>query len=329
MTETMLVLSEREVRRLVDLDDLIAALERAHVQFSTGQAVMPVRQVTPLAEIGGRITSMPAYLAGERALGMKVVTYFKDNPQRGLPAILAAIHLYSVETGKLAAILDGTYLTAIRTACASAMATKALANPETPLLGILGAGVQARAHIETLSKVRRLTRIKLFSPSGNSARRLKHELEAEIKIPIDIAPSAEAAVRDSDLVVTATTASTPIIDRAWLKAGAHVNAIGSHRPDLRELDGATLKAARLVVDSRDAIMTECGDVLLAIKDGAIDAGHAATEIGEVLAGRKPGRTHAAEITIYKSVGVAVQDVAAAALVYRKAVETKAGVEVEL
>jgi alanine dehydrogenase len=325
----MLVLSESEIRRLVDIDDLVAALGRAHVQFSTGQAVMPVRQVTPLAEIGGRITSMPAYLASDRALGMKVVTYFKDNSKHGLPAILAAIHLYSVETGKLAAILDGTYLTAIRTACASAMATKALANSETPVLGILGAGVQARAHIETLSKVRRLGKIKIYSPSGKSAVTLKQELEAGIKIPIDVAPSAEAALRDADLVVTATTAATPIVERAWLKVGAHVNAIGSHRPDLRELDGATLKAARLVVDSRDAIMAECGDVLLAIKDGAIDAGHASTEIGEVLAGRKPGRANAAEITIYKSVGVAIQDVAAAALVYRKAVAAKIGTEVEL
>jgi alanine dehydrogenase len=325
----MLVLSEKDIRRLIDVEELTDALARAHVQFSTGQAVMPVRQVTSLPDIGGRITSMPAYLAVDRALGMKVVTYFKDNPDRGLPAILAAIHLYSVETGKLAAILDGTYLTAIRTACASAMATKALANPDTPVLGILGAGVQARAHIETLSQARRLKKIKIYSPSGKSGGRVKEELEAAIKIPIDIAPTAEAAVRDADLVVTATTAATPIIDRAWLKTGAHVNAIGSHRPDLRELDGATLKAATLVVDSREAIMTECGDVLLAIKDGALDAGRAWTEIGEVLAGRKPGRTNAAEVTIYKSVGVAIQDVAAAALVYRKAVEAKIGTEVEL
>jgi ornithine cyclodeaminase/alanine dehydrogenase-like protein (mu-crystallin family) len=325
----MLVLSEKAIRTLIDVEELTDALARAHVQFSTGHAVMPVRQVTPLAEIGGRITSMPAYLASDRALGMKVVTYFKDNPKHGLPAILAAIHLYSVETGKLAAILDGTYLTAIRTACASAMATKALAHPESPVLGILGAGVQARAHIETLSKVRRLAKIKIYSPSGKSARTLKQELEPAMKIPIEAAPSAEAAVRDSDLVVTATTAATPIIERAWLKPGAHVNAIGSHRPDLRELDGATLKAARLVVDSRDAIMTECGDVLLAIKEGAIDASHVSTEIGEVLAGQKPGRTNAAEITIYKSVGVAIQDVAAAALVYGKAVEARIGTEVEL
>ena len=325
----MLVLSEAAVRRLVEIDELIAALERAHAEFSTGGAVMPVRQVVPLPEIGGRITTMPAYLWAERALGMKVVTFFKDNPARGLPAILGTIHLYSAETGKLAAIMDGTYITAIRTACASAAATKALANPDTPVLGILGAGVQARSHIAALARVRKIAKIKIYSPSGASARTVKDELEPLVKLPIEPAPSAEAAVRGADLVVTATSAPTPVLDRAWLKPGAHINAVGSHRPDLRELDAATLKAARLFVDSRDAIMAECGDVLLAIKDGAIQAGDASTEIGEVLAGKKPGRTSSSDITLYKSVGIAVQDVATAALVYRKALEKKAGVEVDI
>jgi ornithine cyclodeaminase/alanine dehydrogenase-like protein (mu-crystallin family) len=325
--EDMRVLSEMEIRRLVDVEELIAALEEAHIQFSTGRAVMPVRQVVPLPEIGGRITSMPAYLAADRALGMKVVTYFKDNARFGLPAILATVQLYSAETGKLIAVLDGTYLTAIRTACASAMATKALANAETPVLGILGAGVQARAHIEALVKVREIKKIKVYSPSGASARKLKEDLESKIQVAIEPASSAEDTVRDADLIVTVTTAATPILDRQWVKPGAHVNAVGSHRPDLRELDAATLKAAKVVVDSREAIMSECGDVLLAIKEGAIDAAHASVEIGEVLAEKKSGRSDPSEITIYKSVGIAIQDVAAAQLVYRKALEQKAGVEV--
>ncbi|HEY1265740.1 MAG TPA: ornithine cyclodeaminase family protein [Candidatus Binatia bacterium] len=325
----MLVLSEADVRRLVEIDALIAVLERAHAEFSMGGAVMPVRQVVPLPEIGGRITTMPAYLSAERALGMKVVTFFKDNPARGLPAILGTIHLYSAESGKLAAIMDGTYITAIRTACASAAATKALANPATPVLGILGAGVQARSHIAALARVRKIERIKIYSPSGASARKVKDELESVVNLPIEVAASAEAAVRAADLVVAATSAPTPVLDCAWLKPGAHINAVGSHRPDLRELDAATLKAARVFVDSRDAIMAECGDVLLAIKEGAIQAGDASTEIGEVIAGKKPGRTSSADITLYKSVGIAAQDVATAALVYRKALEKKAGVEVDI
>jgi ornithine cyclodeaminase/alanine dehydrogenase-like protein (mu-crystallin family) len=325
----MLVLSEAAVRRLVEIDELIAALKSAHAEFSTGGAVMPVRQVVPLPAIGGRITTMPAYLSAERALGMKVVTFFKDNPACGLPAILGTIHLYSAETGKLAAIMDGTYITAIRTACASAMATQALANSETPELGVLGAGVQARSHIAALARVRKIAKIRIYSPSGASARKVKDELEPLVKLPIERAASAEAAVRGADIVVTATSAPAPVLDRAWLKPGAHINAVGAHRPDLRELDAATLKAARLFVDSRDAIMAECGDVLLAIKEGAIQAGDASTEIGEVLAGKKPGRTSSSDITLYKSVGIAVQDVATAALVYRKALEKKAGVEVDI
>src|ERR1041385_2930157 len=214
----MLVLSEAAVRRLVEIDELIAALERAHAEFSTGGAVMPVRQVVPLPEIGGRITTMPAYLWAERALGMKVVTFFKDNPARGLPAILWTIHLFSAETGKLAAIMDGTYITAIRTACASAAATKALANPDTPVLGILGAGVQARSHIAPLARVKKIEKKKIYSPSGASARKVRDEREPLVKLPIEPAPSAEAAVRGADLVVTATSAPTPVLDRAWLNS---------------------------------------------------------------------------------------------------------------
>ena len=165
----MLVLSEKDVSSLIDIDELIATLAQAHIQYSTGKAVMPVRLVVPLPQIQGRITSMPGYLSEDKALGMKVVTYFQNNPKQNLPAILATIMLFSSETGKMIAAMDGTYITTIRTACASALATQALANAETPVLGILGAGVQARAHIEALARVRKLSRIKIYSPSGSSA----------------------------------------------------------------------------------------------------------------------------------------------------------------
>ncbi len=325
----MLVLSEKEIRRLIDIEEMIGALEKAHLQFSTGKAVMPVRLVVPLPQIKGRITSMPAYLGEDRALGMKVVTYFQQNPKEGLPAILATIMLYSPETGKILALMDGGFITATRTACASAMATKILANPETPTLGVLGAGVQSAAHIRALCRVRAIKSIKLYSPSGNSARRLKEELEPEVKIKIEPVKTAEEATRGADLLVTATTAPEPILNSSWLKPGAHINAIGSHRPDLREIDAATMKRAKVFVDSREAIMAECGDVLLAIKEGAIAERHASVEIGEVLPGNKPGRTTPEEITLYKSVGIAVQDVAAAQLVYQKALEKKVGTNVEI
>jgi len=325
----MLVLSEQNVRELLDIEELIDSLEQAHIQYSTGKAVMPVRLVVPLPQIHGRITSMPGYLIQDKALGMKVVTYFQNNPQQELPAILATIMLFSAETGRLIAVMDGSYITAIRTACASAMATKALAKKETPVLGILGAGVQARAHILALCRVKHLRRIKIYSPMGISASNLKQELESEVGVNIDVIGSAEDTVRDCDLVVTVTTAKEPVLREEWLKPGVHINGVGSHRPDLREIDGATLARSKLVVDSRDAIMAECGDILLAIKEKWITEHHIHAEIGEVLARTKPGRTDATEITLYKSVGIAIQDVATAHLVYHKALKRNVGAHVEI
>jgi ornithine cyclodeaminase/alanine dehydrogenase len=272
---------------------------------------------------------MPGCLNDDNALGMKVVTYFQENPKRGLPAILATIMLFSVETGKMIAVMDGSYITAIRTACASAMATRALANRETPVLGILGAGVQARAHIQALSRVRKLQQIKIYSPSGISATKIRKDMESEVGVGVKVAASAEDAVKHSDIVVTVTTAKEPILKSEWLNAGVHINAVGSHRPDLREVDGPTLARAKVVVDSREAIMAECGDILLALKEKSIPEDVIHAEIGEVLAGMKSGRESAGEITLYKSVGIAIQDVATANFVYHRALDRKVGTQVEI
>jgi ornithine cyclodeaminase/alanine dehydrogenase-like protein (mu-crystallin family) len=196
-------------------------------------------------------------------------------------------------------------------------------------MGILGAGVQARAHIQALTRVRRIQRIKIYSPSGTSAAAIKKDMEDATRIAIDVARTAEDAVRDSDLLVAGSTAKEPIVKSEWLKNGAHINAVGSHRPDDREIDGATVARAKVVVDSREAIMAECGDILLAIKEKSISGNHIHGEIGEVLAGVKAGRSSPDEITIYKSVGIAIQDVATANLVYHKALERGVGTKVEI
>jgi ornithine cyclodeaminase/alanine dehydrogenase-like protein (mu-crystallin family) len=272
---------------------------------------------------------MPAYLDRDKALGMKVVTYFPNNPKQNLPAILATVMLFSTETGKMIAAMDGNYITAIRTACASAMATKALANRDTPVLGVLGAGVQARAHIRALTQIRRIAKIKVYDILEASARELQATLQEEIGARIDVVESARAAILDSDLLVTVTTAKEPIVKADWLKPGVHINAVGSHRPDLREIDGATLAGAKIVVDSREAIMAECGDILLAIQEKAITADSVHAEIGEVLAGKKSGRSRPDEKTIYKAVGIAIQDVATAHWVYRRALERNVGTIIEV
>jgi ornithine cyclodeaminase/alanine dehydrogenase len=270
---------------------------------------------------------MPGFLDEDQALGIKVVTYFQNNPKQNLPSILATIMLFSPETGKMIAVMDGSYITAIRTACASAMATKVLSNPTASELGILGAGVQARAHITALFRVRKLRHIKIYSPSGTSASRVKQEVESQLAVAIEVVNSAEEAIRGADLIVTATTAKRPILPAEWLKSGAHINAVGSHRPDLRELDGTTMARAKVFVDSREAIMAECGDILLALAENSITADHVQAEIGEVLAGTRPGRTATEEVTLYKSVGIAIQDVATAQLVYQKALQRGVGTDV--
>jgi ornithine cyclodeaminase len=325
----MLILSEKEVQSLAEVPELIAVLERAHIQYSVGKAVMPVRLVVPLPQIEGRITSMPGYLNEDKALGMKVVTFFPNNLKQNLPQILATVMLFSADTGKMIAAMDGNYITAIRTACVSAMATRALANPEGGVLGVLGAGVQARAHIRALTQIREISEIRVYDIFEASARQLQQSLQNEIGVKIDVVQSAREAVRNADLLVTVTTAKEPIVKADWLKPGMHINAVGSHRPDLREIDGATLAAAKIVVDSREAIMAECGDILLAIQEKAITAASIHAEIGEVLAGKKAGRTRADEITLYKAVGIAIQDVATAHLVYRKALERNVGTNIEV
>lgn len=325
----MLVISEAQVRGLLDLDELIAALEQAHIQFSAGRVVMPVRLVVPLPEIQGRITSMPAFMSEEKALGIKIISYFRDNPKQGLPPILATISLYSAETGALEVLMDGVYITAIRTACASAMATKALARPDTPVLGVLGAGTQARTHIRALSRVRSIERVLIWSPSRLNAIYVKEELQDELGLPIQPQESAEAVIREADILTAVTDSAGPVLEAGWLKPGAHINAVGSHRPDMREMGGDTVKRSTVIVDSLDAINGECGDILLAIEEGSITPDHVRGEIGEVLAGTKPGRTSDDEVTMYKSVGIAVQDVAAASLVYRRAREQGVGTEVAM
>jgi ornithine cyclodeaminase/alanine dehydrogenase-like protein (mu-crystallin family) len=252
---------------------------------------------------------MPAYQAAQSVLGAKLVSVIPENSARGLPTHLAAISLFDPETGQLLAVMDGRWITELRTAAASAISTRHLARSGAAVLAILGSGVQARSHLRALSLVR------LFVD--------------EMKDPVRAAASAADAVRGADVVVLATNSVTPAIEDAWVGAGTHVIAIGACRPSQRELDPALIARARLVVDSRDAAWQESGDVVQGIQEGRFPREHARVELGEILAGREPGRTSDGEVTVFKSLGLAIEDVAAAALAYRRAKEAGRGVPVEL
>jgi thiomorpholine-carboxylate dehydrogenase len=288
------VLDEAEVRRHLRMVDLVPAMARALADLSTGRVVQPVRTMLPV-ESHGFFAVMPAYTG---ALGAKLVTFFPDN--RDVPTHHALIVLFRPETGEPIAVLDGRLITEMRTAAASAVATDLLARRDASVLAILGSGVQARSHLEALQLVRPVREVRVWSPRSARAFAERHGAIA--------AESAETAVRGADIVVVATSARTPVLHGAWLAPGAHVNAVGAVRPDWRELDDETLRRARLYVDSRAAAMQEAGDV--------IAAGAPFAELGEVVAGTRPGRGSEEEVTLFKSVGVAVEDLVAAELVYR-------------
>lgn len=293
-----MILDEAAVRRHLRMDELIPAMSRALADLSAGAVVQPVRTMLTVPGHGGFFAVMPAYAGG--ALGAKLVTFYPDN--QGIPTHHALIILFRPETGEPLVTMDGRLITEMRTAAVSAVATGLLARPDAAVLAILGSGVQARSHLEALRLVRALREVRVWSPRGASAFAERHGVRAS--------GSAEEAVRGADVVVVATSSRTPVLRGEWLAPGAHVNAVGAVRPDWRELDDATLRRARLYVETREAATREAGDV--------IAAGEPFAEIGEVVAGTRPGRRSADEVTLFKSVGVAVADVTAADLVYRAA-----------
>lgn len=291
-------LDEAQVRAVLRMEDLIPAMERALIEFSAGRVAQPARQMLTVAPHGGYFGAMPA--AGEIGMGAKLVTFYPGNAARGLPTHLALILLFRPETGEPLAILDGRLITEMRTAAVSAAATKAMAAEDAKVLAILGSGVQARSHIAALRLVRDFQEIRVWSRTPAHAERFAAEVGAK-------ATTAEGAVRGADVVVTATSSMEPVLKGGWLKPGAHVNAVGWRGPQGRELDDEAMHHV-VVADSREAVLKEAGDVLLS------GAGIYA-ELGEVLAGAKPISSTAT--TIFESVGIAVEDVAAANLVYER------------
>ncbi len=294
-------LDEAAVSRLLRMEDVIPAMEHALADFSSGKVVQPLRAIVPVAEHGGFFALMPAYVGG--ALGAKLVTFYPQN--QGVPTHHATILLFKPETGEPLVSMDGRLITEVRTAAVSAVATKRLARPDASVLALIGSGVQARSHLEALRLVRGFEEVRVWSPhnAGTFARQFDVRATA----------SAEEAVRGADVVVVATTSKTPVLFGEWLSPGAHVNAVGAPRPDWRELDDEVLRRARVYVDSHEAAFKESGDV--------IAAGETIAEVGEVVVGAKPGRESLEEITLFKSLGLAVEDVATADLIYRRATNT--------
>ena len=324
----VLVLSAQDVASLLPMRDCIGVMRDALAALARGQALVPLRMVMRMPDASGFLGLMPGYIAPDGhvggALGMKAVSVFPGNASRGIDTHQGAVLLFEADTGRLSALMDGATITAIRTAAVSGVATDVLARNDAAELAILGAGVQARTHLQAIAVVRRLRRARVWSRDPEHARALVEEERSKFPFPLEAASTAEAAVHGADLIATVTASPEPVLQHAWLEQGTHINAVGSSISSTRELDTATVTAARLFVDRRESALNEAGDVLIPMSEGAIKPDHIVAELGDVIIGKDPGRRSASELTLFKSLGLSVEDVASAAFIAKRAREAGVG-----
>lgn len=324
----IVVLSEQDVYRLLPMRECIGLMADALGALTRGRAYVPLRMVIRLPDGSGLLGIMPGHMtdgdAGRPALGLKAVAIFPRNAARGLDTHQGAVLLLDADSGRLSAVMDAAAVTAIRTAAVSGVATNLLARRDAQDLAILGAGVQARTHLEAIAAVRPLRRVRIWSRTAERAHNFVAEESHRYAFPIEAMPTAEAAARDADIITTVTASPDPVLQGGWVKRGAHVNAVGSSIPNAREIDTACICVARIFVDRRESALAEAGDLLIPLREGAITPDQIVAELGEVVVGDNPGRRSDDELTLFKSLGLAVEDVAAAAYVVRRARESGVG-----
>jgi len=320
---SVLVLSEHDVRRLLDMESCIEAMTEVLTSLARGELFQPLRSVVRPPGAEGLFGLMPAYRAGPTAAwGLKEIAVVPSNPSRGLDTHMGGVVLHEGETGALTAVLNASPITEIRTAAVSGVATRALANHGAGRVAILGSGAQARGHVHAMRAVLEDPEVRIWSRDLDKAEELAREVGAVV------APSVDSALFGAEVVCTTTAAVEPIVERRWLARGAHVNAVGSCFPTTRELDTHTVAHSSFFTDRRESCLNEAGDYILAAKEGAVGPEHVKAELGEVLAGLHPGREHEDELTVFESLGIAVEDLASAELVVRRAREQGIGAEVE-
>ena len=318
------LLSEQDVRIVLSMRDLIDAMEAALARFSSHEVTQPLRSVIEVGLQRAFVGVMPAFIADPPALGTKVVSVFGSNAAVGLPTHLATIVLLDPMTGELLAIMDGRFITEARTAAVSAVSTKHLARGDASRLAIIGSGIQARSHLEAIGMVRTLRDVRVWSPTPDHRSAFVREMRPRVDASIVAAASARDAVDGADLVVLATASREPVVHSEWIAEGAHICAVGACRPDQREMDTELVRRGRVFVDSREGALAEAGDLVIPLKAGAFADTHLRGELGEVALGTVAGRTSSDDVTIFKSLGMAVEDVAAAHLAYIKAAERGLG-----
>ncbi|MCZ6652210.1 MAG: ornithine cyclodeaminase family protein [Planctomycetota bacterium] len=328
MTDT-LIINQGEVRRLLPMDKCIGLMRRALEALARGDAVQPLRSATWLPDRSGLLGLMPGFLGQPRVLGVKAVTVFPDNHGTIYESHQGAILLFDVEHGQLLAIIDGTEITAIRTAAVSGVATSLLARKGAGDLALLGSGVQARTHLEAMRLVRDLTRVRVWSRNPDHARRFAERESQRHSTSIEAVSSVEEAVDGAEIICTVTAAHKPVLKGQWIARGAHINAVGACIPSARELDTPAVLRSSVFVDRRESALHEAGDILIPKAQGALGDDHILAELGEVILGQMQGRTKADEITMFKSLGLATEDLAAAHFVYSSATDRQIGTAIPI
>jgi alanine dehydrogenase len=313
----MLFVSDGDIEKLLTMEETIDTVEQAFKEYAKGGVMMPPRSTIMVPKYNGSISFMPSYLTGLDAQATKIISIYPDNRARGLPTTVAWVVVNDPKTGMVKAFMDATYLTAMRTGAITGVAARYLAPEDASTVAIFGAGVQGRTQTWAACTVRDIEKVYVFDVYLEARLRFAEDMTKKLGVEVLPASSGEEACRDADIVLTATTSSVPVISRKWLKDRVHVSAIGAFYPDWRELDTATVAEGKLVIDDREAIMLEAGDVLIPISEGAITEDHIYAELKELVSGQKRGRTPEDGITVFKSVGIAIQDSSVANLVLRK------------
>jgi len=322
----MLILSRQDIETVLTMKETIDAVEEGFRLLTEGKVMMPQRAAVDVEEHKGIFLVMPAYITGEMAIfSNKIVTVYPDNLEKfQLPTILASIALHDVRTGALISLMDGAFITAMRTGAVGGVAAKYLARERSKTAGILGAGVQARTQLEALCEVLPIESSKVYDLDQERAEIFCEEMKKKLNIEVESTTGNEEVVRGSDVVILATSSKKPVLDGKWLNTGTHINAIGSHTPKTRELDDTSVQRSKIVVDLKEAALSEAGDILIPLEQGVISIDQIYAELGELITGRKKGRTEDEEITLFKSVGLAVQDATTALRAYDLAKERGIG-----
>jgi ornithine cyclodeaminase/alanine dehydrogenase len=323
-----LLLSREDVKKVLTMKDTVGIVEEAFRQFALGNVIMPQRTVIRPPQYHGLHLGMPAYIGGDLdALGLKVVTIYPDNPAKhNLATTMGTLLLNDPRTGAPLAVMDAGYLTAMRTGAVGGVAAKYLARGDAQKVGVFGAGVQAQTQLWAVCTVRDIESAMVYDVNADRARAYAEEMGRRLDISITPVDDPRLAVEGMDVIIAASSATEPVFDGHWLEPGQHINGIGSHSPGARELDTTTIVRSKIVPDSTDACLVEAGDLMIPIDEGAISRDDLHADLGEIVAGLKPGRENEEEITLFKSVGLAIQDVSTASFVYRQALDAKVGGE---